>query len=87
MPFRDAYKLTGCMVSDCIANDKVLEDLTLDELRAYSPLFEADVKDAIDLVHCCEGRTSYGGPTAASVKTQIADALAQADAWEEAHQA
>jgi argininosuccinate lyase len=38
-------------------------------------------------VNCCEGRTSYGGPTAASVKVQIADALAQADAWEEAHQA
>ena len=30
MPFRDAYKLTGCMVSDCIAKDKTLEELTLD---------------------------------------------------------
>ena len=26
MPFRDAYKLTGCMVSDCIAADKTLEE-------------------------------------------------------------
>ena len=85
MPFRDAYKLTGQMVSDCIAAGKVLEDLTAEEFKAYSPLFEADVLAAIDLVNCCEGRTSYGGPTAASVRSQIEQALAAANAWEEAH--
>ena len=68
MPFRDAYKLTGCMVSDCIAADKTLEELTLTQFQSYSPLFGADIYDAIDLVHCCEGRTSYGGPSAASVE-------------------
>ena len=85
MPFRDAYKLTGQMVSDCIAAGKVLEDLTAEEFKAYSPLFEEDVLAAIDLVNCCEGRTSYGGPTAASVRSQIEQALAAANAWEEAH--
>ena len=83
MPFRDAYKLTGCMVSDCIAKDKTLEELTLDEFKGYSALFENDIYDAIDLVKCCEGRTSYGGPSEASVKNQIALANAQLDAWEE----
>ena len=83
MPFRDAYKLTGCMVSDCIAKDKTLEELTLDEFKGYSALFENDIYDAIDLVHCCEGRTSYGGPSAASVQRQIALATARLDAWEE----
>ena len=83
MPFRDAYKLTGCMVSDCIAADKTLEELTLTQFQSYSPLFEADIYDAIDLVHCCEGRTSYGGPSAASVQRQIALATARLDAWEE----
>ena len=82
MPFRDAYKLTGCMVSDCIAKDKTLEELTLDEFRGYSSLFENDIYDAIDLIKCCEGRTSYGGPSEASVKNQIALASAQVDAWE-----
>ena len=85
MPFRDAYKLTGCMVSDCIAGDKTLEELTLDEFQHYSPLFGADIYDAIDLVHCCEGRTSYGGPSAASVEKQIALARAQLAVWEEAN--
>ena len=83
MPFRDAYKLTGCMVSDCIAADKTLEELTLTQFQTYSPLFEDDIYDAIDLVHCCEGRTSYGGPSAASVEKQIALATARLDAWEE----
>ena len=85
MPFRDAYKLTGCMVSDCIAGDKTLEELTLTQFQTYSPLFEADIYDAIDLVHCCEGRTSYGGPSAASVEKQIALARAQLAVWEEAN--
>ena len=76
MPFRDAYKLTGQMVADCIAQNKVLEELTLDAFKGYSPLFEQDIFEAIDLVHCCEGRTSYGGPGAASVKGQIAQAEA-----------
>ena len=80
MPFRDAYKLTGCMVHDCIAKDKTLEELTLDEFKGYSALFENDIYDAIDLVKCCEGRTSYGGPSEASVKNQIALANAQLDA-------
>ena len=82
MPFRDAYKLTGCMVSDCIAKDQTLEELTLDEFKGYSALFENDIYDAIDLIKCCEGRTSYGGPSEGSVNHQIELANAQLAAWE-----
>ena len=82
---RDAYKLTGCMVSDCISKDKTLEELTLDEFKGYSALFENDIYDAIDLIKCCEGRTSYGGPSEASVKKQIELASAQLGAWEAAN--
>ena len=84
MPFRDAYKLTGRMVADCIAAGKTLEELTQAEFAAYSPLFGADVYDAIDLVKCCEGRKSYGGPAAESVRGQIRAALAQLEAQEKA---
>ena len=85
MPFRDAYKLTGQMVADCIANNKVLEELTMEEFQRYSPLFDQDVYAAVDLVNCCEGRTSYGGPGAASVRRQIEQAEAALAAWEEAN--
>ena len=83
LPFRDAYKLTGQMVADCIAKNKVLEELTLEEFQSYSPLFDQDVYAAVDLVNCCEGRTSYGGPGADSVRRQIEQAQAALDAWEE----
>ena len=73
MPFRDAYKCTGTMWVPASGQTKTLEELTLDEFKQYSDLFEADIYDAIDLTHCCEGRTSYGGPTQASVLKQIAD--------------
>ena len=55
---------------------------TLDEFKGYSSLFEKDIYEAIDLVKCCEGRTSYGGPSEASVKNQIELAAAQLNAWE-----
>ena len=71
MPFRDAYKCTGTMVAACIREGKTLEELTLDEFKQYSDLFAEDVYTAIDLTTCCEGRTSYGGPTKASVMKQI----------------
>ena len=72
----------GCMVSDCIAADKTLEELTLTQFQTYSPLFGADIYDAIDLIKCCEGRTSYGGPSEASVNNQIRLAMDQLAAWE-----
>ena len=43
MPFRDAYKCTGTMVAACIREGKTLEELTLDEFKQYSDLFEDDV--------------------------------------------
>ena len=63
-------------------SDKVLEELSLEEFKGYSALFENDVYDAIDLIKCCEGRTSYGGPSEASVRKQIELASAQLGAWE-----
>lgn len=72
VPFRDAYKCTGSMVAHCIDGDKTLEELTLEEFKAFHPLFEQDIYHAIDLTTCCEGRTSYGGPAKASVLAQVA---------------
>ena len=40
------------------------------------------IYEAIDLVKCCEGRTSYGGPSEASVNNQIRLAMDQLAAWE-----
>ena len=72
MPFRTAYKISGTLVAKCIAEGSVLEALPLETYREYSPLFDADVYDAIDLKNCVARRKSAGGPTPESVERQIA---------------
>ena len=71
MPFRSAYKLTGQLVGQCIQQGRTLEDLSLQEYRQLSPLFEEDVFKANDLKSCVERRISQGGTGPASVKAQL----------------
>ena len=72
MPFRSAYKISGQLVAQCIRENKVLEELTLDEYRIHSDLFDTDLYEAIDLMVCVEKRISEGGTSVASVEKQIA---------------
>ena len=72
MPFRTAYKLTGSLVAECVQTGKVLENIPLEYYQALSPLFGADLYEAIDLHTCVERRTSEGGTGKASVLSQIA---------------
>ncbi|MBR4309039.1 MAG: argininosuccinate lyase [Oscillospiraceae bacterium] len=71
LPFRSAYKISGELVALCIRNNTVLEDLTLEQYRGYSDLFEEDLYTAIDLAHCVETRISFGGTSVTSVEAQI----------------
>ena len=70
-PFRSAYKTTGQIVAYCIANNKVLEEMTLQEYKEFDSQFEADVFEAIDLRRCVESRISAGGTNQASADEQI----------------
>ena len=71
MPFRDAYTVTGKLVVACTAQGKTLEELTLDELKAVSDLFDQDVYEAINLENCMALRASYGGPAVSETTRQI----------------
>ena len=73
-PFRDAYTITGKLVSYCIANGKTLETLSLQEYTGYSALFGSDVFEAISLEACVKRRSVPGGPAPDSVRTQIQSA-------------
>ena len=72
LPFRSAYKISGQTVAKCIAENKVLEELTLEEFKAFSPLIEGDVYEALDLLTCVEKRVSFGGTSVGMVEKQIA---------------
>ena len=71
MPFRSAYKITGTIVGDCIAKGKVLEDLTVEDYKQYSELFDGGIYKAISLSECVSKRISQGGTAPSETKKQI----------------
>ena len=72
LPFRSAYKISGSIVAQCIAEGTVLEDLPLKEYQKFSDLFDEDVYQEISLETCVRKRISEGGTSVASVEAQIA---------------
>jgi len=69
--FREAYKIVGTIVGHCVKNDTVLDDLPLDEYKAFSEVFDEDLYQAISLETCVNTRISQGGTGPDSVKAQI----------------
>ena len=80
MPFRDAYKISGTLVAECIAKGLTLETLPLEEYQKMTDLFTEDVYEAISLETCVKGRLSQGGPSPDAVAVQIALAKSQLEA-------
>lgn len=74
LPFRQAHEVVGRSVRYCIENNKWLADLTLEEFRQFSPLFEADILEAIQIETCVKNRNSHGGTSPSQVKRQIVQA-------------
>ncbi len=72
VPFRDAHAVTGKLVRYCIENGKTLPSLTLEEFRAASPVFEADVLQTVTTRASAEGRNSVGGSSTEAAKAGIA---------------
>ena len=62
VPFRDAHGIIGQLVLFCIDNNKSLGEMTLDEYKAISPVFEEDIYDAISMETCVEKRNTIGAP-------------------------
>jgi len=71
IPFREAYQVVGELVGYCIKEGTTLEELPLEKYQSFSGSFEADIYEAISLEVCVKARSSYGGPTSASVLEQI----------------
>ena len=71
LPFREAHEVVGKMVAYALSNNKALDEFTMDEFKACSPIFEDDVYDAISMKTCVDGRSIIGGPAAETVKKAI----------------
>ena len=62
VPFRDAHGIVGQLVLYCIEKDIALDDMKLEEFQAISPVFEADIYDAIRMETCINKRVTLGAP-------------------------
>ena len=62
VPFRDAHGIIGQLVLYCIDKNISLGEMTLDEYKAISPVFEEDIYDAISMETCVDKRNTIGAP-------------------------
>lgn len=83
MPFRKAHAVAGQAVHDCIARGIYLEDMRIEDFQKLSPLFDADIKEAIRPETCVRNRNSLGGTSYDQVACQLGLAKKQIEAEHE----
>ena len=71
MPFRKAHAVSGQAVHDCIEKGIYLEDMSFEDFQKLSPLFGADIKEAISPETCVKNRNSLGGTSYKQVELQL----------------
>jgi argininosuccinate lyase len=72
--FRKSHDIIGRVVVSAIEQGKELNELTLEEYQNFSPLFEADLFEAISLESCLAGKNRIGGTAPAQVAQELAQA-------------
>ena len=72
LPFRQAHEVVGKCVAYAIMNDKFLPEITLEEYKEFSDLFEGDLLVALEPYNCVAARKSYGGPAFTENEKQFA---------------
>lgn len=69
--FRDAHGIVGQLVLYCIEKVIALDDMSLEEFQAISPVFEEDIYDAISMQTCVKKRMTIGAPGQDAMKKVI----------------
>ena len=69
--FRDAHGIVGQLVLYCINKGIALDDMTLEEYKSISPVFEEDIYEAISLETCVEKRLTIGAPGMDAMKKVV----------------
>ncbi|MGN9055107.1 argininosuccinate lyase [Bariatricus sp. HCP28S3_A7] len=62
VPFRDAHGIVGQLVLYCIDKGIALDDMSLEEYKAISPVFGEDIYDSISMETCVNKRKTIGAP-------------------------
>ena len=75
VPFREAHHIVGKLVSYVLQKGKRMEELTLGELKEFSPLFGEDALMLLKPSVVADRRAVYGGTAKKEVERQIENAL------------
>ena len=73
VPFRDAHGIVGRLVLYCVDKNIALDEMTIEEFKAISPVFENDIYEAIAMKTCVEKRNTKGAPGRDAMKHIIAE--------------
>ena len=74
VPFRDAHEAVGRAVRSAVDTGRDLSEMTLDELRSFSPVIENDVFEVLTLEGSVAARDHPGGTAPARVRAAVARA-------------
>lgn len=77
LPFRQAHEVIGKTVLYCIQNNKYLLDLTLDEFKQFSTLFDDSIYQVLQPESVVNARNVYGGTATEQVNAAIERAEAK----------
>ncbi|HIQ31130.1 MAG TPA: argininosuccinate lyase, partial [Aquifex aeolicus] len=61
LPFRRAHHIVGSIVSYLLSKGKKPEDLSLEELKSFSPLFDEEALSLLSPDKIADRRRTYGG--------------------------
>lgn len=68
VPFRDAHGIVGQLVLYCIEKNITLDDMSLQEYKAISDVFEQDIYEAVSVENCVNRRLTIGAPGEKAMK-------------------
>lgn len=71
MPFRETHHISGRAVALAESLGTQISDITLEQYKKLSPLFEEDVKGVFDFEKSVEQRNAIGGTSRQTVDRQV----------------
>jgi len=85
VPFRQAHEIVAKAVQKCVLRDCQLEQLSLEELREFSPAFDADVYEQLTVENVLACHDVLGGTAAHRVQQALNAAREKLATMQEAH--
>ncbi|OPX98461.1 MAG: Argininosuccinate lyase [Syntrophorhabdus sp. PtaB.Bin006] len=71
IPFRQAHGIVGKMVRDCEEQNKGFHDMTIEDLKTYSQVFDSDIVESIDPRMILRNRKTIGAASFDEIERQI----------------